>query len=452
MQFGESKSSGHTIVLPPRSFPHPLARPSVQGLIDPAESARTWIGRNLALVAFLSAYFLTFVLGNLFYPFQFGTDLARASVPDFDPLRFQAIYTFKYWLLLALPFLVTPLVAFGMRAAFAPLAARIAKAFPGFRRTDYVIITALCYGFVFYAFWQADALDLAWRGDNPAESLNARFELLDQLGYWPQMVLKSLLTFLAVYSFVAALRTRTRFWIGMAVFNLVAMSVLLLFLNMKWPALIFYVAGFLSWFLYSREPQYGRAVLALMAVLLVYVVVALAVVRLVPSISALPKTTETVLVTALNRMAVGYPFYYQVFTEDGPVCGTILDRIARRPSACHPSNFIYQKLADDESTDARMTQPAPAHVTGYALQGWAGALVELLIVSIAIGLFVSLPYGPGVSAMLSTITIMGGITGYFFSQLPVEGPFIYDHGFVWWAILVIAYTGFRVLSGRWAEG
>ena len=52
---------------------------------------------------------------------------------------------------------------------------------------------------------------------------------------------------------------------------------------------------------------------------------------------------------------------------------------------------------------------------------------------IVLGAFMALPVTS--SATAATIGIMGGLAGYFFSQLPFEGPIVYDHGILWWGLL-----------------
>lgn len=419
--------------------------PSAGFLASRAESIRHWVGKNLALVTFLTAYFFTSVLANLVYPFPFGVRLLHVTVPQVNVSAFSTMYTLGYWTLLFLPFLVVPPVALAARAVLGNTVRRLASATFEFRKVDYAVILAACYCYVLFAFWRADVFSLAWQGENAGLSGAARFQLLAALGYWPQMVLKSLLILLSVYSFIKTLRTHNAFWIASFAFNFIAMSVLLLHLNMKWPLLIFYLALFLCVFLWSEKRPYSAAALVLVAVIAAYLAIALSVTRLLPSINThtLPRATETLLVGAVNRIALGYPFYYQVFTEQGPICGTIIDRIRRRTSACHPSILISQKITGD--VEEKVTQPAPVHVSGYALGGWSGALITLVIASIVIGGFVSLPLDAGANAAVRSMSIAGGLAGYYFSQLPIEGAIMYDHGFIWWLSLCAAYAMFRRL-------
>jgi hypothetical protein len=154
--------------------------------------------------------------------------------------------------------------------------------------------------------------------------------------------------------------------------------------------------------------------------------------------------------TLLNRMAQPYPYYFDVFTQDGPICGTLIDRIMRRLNPCQPSNLIYKKMFGETKFDALVSQngtaPQPVHVYGYALNGWPGAMIELVLASVILGLFISVP--AMTSDVAATIVVMGAVTGYFFTQLPFEGPIIYDHGILWWGLLIAAYTAIKFVTHR----
>lgn len=146
---------------------------------------------------------------------------------------------------------------------------------------------------------------------------------------------------------------------------------------------------------------------------------------------------------ALHRMALPYPFYYSVFSTEGPVCGTILDRIQRKTNPCQPSLLIYERMFGQDGFEGRGTTPAAVHITGYALSGWGGAAFSLVLASVVLGVFAALPLTG--SAIVASAAVMGGFTAYFFSQLPFEGPIVYDHGMLWWFLPVVFY----LLARHW---
>lgn len=150
--------------------------------------------------------------------------------------------------------------------------------------------------------------------------------------------------------------------------------------------------------------------------------------------------------SGLVRMALPYPFYYKTFTDEGPVCGTILDRLERRNNPCQPSLLIYERMFGGDGFAGRGTAPAAFHITGYALDRWMGAILETVLVGIVIGAFMAVPLNA--SAVSGTVVVMGILAAYFFSQLPFEGPLVYDHGALWWVLLVLAYATVRRLTAK----
>src|SRR5690606_9468408 len=102
--------------------------------------------------------------------------------------------------------------------------------------------------------------------------------------------------------------------------------------------------------------------------------------------SAAVKNSSLLGLTILNRMAQPYPYYYETFTAEGAICGTLLDRIKRKTNTCQPSNLIYQKMFKDSKFVGGAfesgTAPQAIHIYGYALGGWAAAFSELVLASI----------------------------------------------------------------------
>lgn len=441
---------------------------------------RDFFCRNISLIILLVAYFLLTVVGNLIYLVPDGDVIGRYAIVGFSIQNFETAKSASYFLLLFSPFLVVPLIALGTRRLLGQKIRTVSELLVEFSPIDYLIIVSIIYAYVVYSFWRVDAVGLIIRGDDVYSAVKSRFELLALLGYWPQVALKSLLMFLTSYAIVRAIRTHVRFWVCAALANFVAMSALLLLLNMKWPLLIFYLAVALAAFCFSPKHPYIAAIIISLFMVTAYGTISAALLRIIPSpayteVEVVPiekpngaappslsssfqffgNATQAALqnstllgITLINRMAQPYPYYFDTFTKRGSVCGTIIDRIKRKPNPCQPSNLIYSEMFSDglfALTRGQGTAPQAVHITGYALNGWPGALVELLIASVIIGLFISLNPTTDVSA---TIMIMGGLTAYFFSQLPVEGPIIYDHGIFWWALLLVFYSLFRLVRSQ----
>lgn len=145
--------------------------------------------------------------------------------------------------------------------------------------------------------------------------------------------------------------------------------------------------------------------------------------------------------TLFNRMAQPFPYYFEIFTKEGPICGTLIDRIQRKANPCQPSLVVYEHMFHDEFA-GRGTAPQAIHVYGYALNGWLGAIIEILLASVVLGILTCVPINNDVTA---TIAVMGGLTGYYFSQLPFEGAIVYDHGMLWWMLLLVGYSTLKKL-------
>lgn len=431
------------------------------------DNFRVWVSRNLAPIIFLIAYFFTVVLGNIIYSFPFGkTQLLRSEYTG-DILGFHTLFTPGYWALLFLPFVLTPLIVMLVKRGAGKIVMELSRFVAEFTKVEYSFVLAACYSIVLYALVKADAFTLFLNGADAVASVVARFKIRSQVGFFPLMVLMSLLHFLSIYSLVRWMRERSWFWIGASIFNGVVMSAFLIMLNMKWPILIFYAGLVLTIFVYAKRYAYLKTALGGILLIAVYLLISAFVFRLaatdpnqaaalgssaIPNVSrtkvadvgaAATKNAPMLIFAAVNRMAIIYPYYYQVFTTEGTVCGGILAQAKVGP-ACRPSTFIYTRMFND-SFNGRGTAPAAVHISGYALGGWPVAIGFLFFGSFVLALFACLPLHS--SAVTGTLAITGGIAGYHYSQLPLEGPIIYDHGLLWVFLMLFVFTGYRYLFG-----
>ena len=398
---------------------------------------------NIVLLTFLGMYALTTVAGNLIYFTSFGPSVAEASLHNFDISRFPTSDV-GYWILLFMPFVVAPPVALLIKFLVRRPVGAVVAGIPGIASRSYVILCGVLYGYVIFSLYRTGVVALFAKGLTASASSEARFELLAALGFWPQVVLKSLLLFLSVYSVVQALLLRTNFWVSASIFNIVAMTTLLLMLDMKWPVVLFYCAIILCTIVVPT--RLGLLIPAVACVFVVYGATTYFVTRL-SSAHGLTVfiTFSTFVSAAANRMALSYPYYYRTFTYEGQVCGTILDRLERKTNPCHPSNLIYERIFGNDGFEGRATAPAATHISGYALGRWTGAGVAMILASILIGTFAAVPIG---GAMSATIVVMGALAGYYLSQLPLEAAFIYDHGILWWGLPIMAYAAYSMAARK----
>ena len=259
----------------------------------------------------------------------------------------------------------------------------------------------------------------------------------------------SLLSYFSLYSLVKWFCSKQFFWTIATGLMLVLMTTCLVLLNMKWPILIFYLALVLAVFIYSQRRPYLKASVGGVFLVIVYLLISVFVFRIssnadhqTSSITSAPEfaieNAPMLMMAAINRMAISYPYYYHVFTTEGHVCGGVFEQAKRGPM-CRPSTFIYSRIYDD-GFKGRGTSPAAVHVSGYALGSWFIAILALICASVILGLFTCIPLNA--SAAVGALRITGAIVGYHFSQLPGEGPLIYDHGVLWLFFTLLLYKGY----------
>jgi hypothetical protein len=44
--------------------------------------------------------------------------------------------------------------------------------------------------------------------------------------------------------------------------------------------------------------------------------------------------------------------------------------------------------------------------------------------------------------------VMGALAAYYLSQLPLEAAIIYDHGLLWWGLLITGYAAYSMATTR----
>jgi hypothetical protein len=403
----------------------------------------TRLRSNIVLLTFLGTYALTTLAGNIIYFTPFGADVAEASVKNFDISKFPTSDV-GYWILLFMPFVIAPPVTMLVKRLVRHPVRGVVACIPEIGSRNYIVLCGIFYGYVFFSIYRTGVMSVFAKGLTSSASSEARFELLAALGFWPQVALKSLLLFLSVYSVMQALLLRTKFWVSASVFNIIAMTALFFVLNMKWPVVLFYCAIILCTIVVPT--RLALLIPAVASVFVVYGATTYFVTRFSYATGiTVFNTFGTFVSAAANRMALPYPYYYRTFTYEGQVCGTILDRLERKINPCHPSNLIYQKVFGNDGFEGRATAPAAAHITGYALGRWTGAVVAMVLASALLGIFAAVPIADVMSA---TIVIMGALAGYYLSQLPLEAAIIYDHGIIWWGLLITGYAAYSRASER----
>lgn len=436
--------------------------------MDFLDRLRLFISKNLAPIIFLLAYFCTVVVGNIIYWLPFGRVQLQRSDYTARILQFDTLFSSGYWILLLLPFLVTPIVVVLTRKTMMGLVRNAIVLIPEFKKSEYIVVALVGYCFVLYALIKANAFALFFSGGDAVASVEARFLIRNQVGFIPLAVLMSVLHYISIYALIRWLKGNGFFWCIATFLNVALMSVFLTMLNMKWPILIYYAGLVLSIFVYAKRHAYLKSMVGTVLLVAVYLLISAFVFRLAPVngeenfaspdnrphsgiVSSVTDVGQSatqnapmLMFAAVNRMAIIFPYYYEVFTREGAVCGGVIAQ-ARIGPACRPSTFIYSRMFDDRF-NGRGTAPASVHITGYAMGGWPVAVLMLVLASLALGLFTCLPLD--VSAGVGALAVTGGIVGYHYSQLPLEGPIIYDHGVLWTLLLSVLCTALRFFRDR----
>lgn len=426
---------------------------------------RHWLSTNITPLFFLTFYFATVVLGNLIYLTSFGKGQLTAVTFYSQILAFETFFSFGFCILLFLPFIVTPLIVFYARRVSKPFIHKLCGYVPEIPSIDYILLTSLCYLFVIYSMVKGDVFSLSVQGEDSVSSVESRFKILSQLGFICQVILMSILPYLSIYSLIRYLQKNNFLWGAIAIFNVILITGLLVVLNMKWPVLIYGISVSFTFLIYANKKPYIKFTIGLIVLSLVYCLITAYVYRMLPlsqkehqpslrtrSVSQeykLPSNSSInkilairvnllpVLVwPAINRMAISYPFYYQTFTTKGFVCGGVLEQMHKGPK-CRPSTYIYQKIFGKDGFEGRGTSPAAIHISAYALHGWPTAIIALVFASLLCVFFTCLPLD--LNATISSFVVTGGITGYHLSQLPVEGPLIYNHGILWIVLILVSW-------------
>jgi hypothetical protein len=429
---------------------------------------RAQIAKNIVPLMFLASYFLTVVLGNLLYSTSYGAELLAAAGLSVDALNFKTTFSAGYWTLILMPFVVVPIAVPLLRTAMQRfIVGPIVRVMPDFRRIDYLIMLAGVMAFVGYSFWRVDAFALLGNATNAQEAIEARFTLQARMSFPEKVAMHSLMPFLGFYALAAAIKTDERFWQGVSVMVSAATIAGLVVINMKWPVLVFYIGLIMGIFTFTRRWAFSKTILGGIGLVAIYLLISTYVFRWVPHDLSAPPATEIeaaepppqtnldysglakssyraaplLFAHAINRMAVPYPYYYRIFTEEGPVCGTLFETYLPGKKPCAPTFLVYSRIFPGDGYTGRGSSPAAAHITAYAQGSWTGAILAIAIVAVVLAGFSAIPLSAG--PMAAAFTIVGVTVGYHYSQLPVEGPLTYDHGVIWPLLMVAIYTAVR---------
>lgn len=400
---------------------------------------RGFVVKNLVVCSFFFSYFCTVVLGNFLFETQLIKDFIIESGYS-EIYSFQTIYGVGYWVLLGSPYIAIPLAVYVINRTRFSLLFKALGRLGELRKRTYLISVSVLYAYVLLAFIMAEAWGLLVQGGDAVAAVEARFILRERLGFWPLMVVMSMLPFLSIYSVICGLRWGGRFWLYLNAIHFTLLSSLYVLLNMKWPIVLYYISILLAVFVYSRKSFLIRMFFGFFIIVSVFLVVSAFVFRLEVGASDqadygsdLISKSQYMFLSALNRMAIIYPYYFEIGDVEGAVCEGVLGQL-QFGAPCRPSTYVYTRMFGFDGFEGRGTAPAAAHITGFVLGGWPMAVASLFLMSIFIGILSSIPLSMG--SLSGSVAIYGAVAGYHLSQVPLEGVLLYDHGFFWVILLV----------------
>lgn len=434
-----------------------------------SRSFRQLATSNVALLSFLSCYGATVLLGNLIYATPYGTALLQAAGYKTAILQFPTTFSLGFWVLLLSPLLAVPLVMTVATPLLRRPVTALFKFFPSFSVRDFVVISLLVYGVICFAFYRSSSVGLFLGGATATDAIEARFAMQARISFLEKVTIHSIMPFLAYYAFIAFLRYRTRFWAAASVLSIAASFVVLIFLNMKWPVLLFSIGIVVALLMFSQPRRFWiKLIGSAITLAAIYLLVSTIIFRLAPEPPEPPQSPEIrieraqslastavgrapfLVAHAINRMAVSYPYYYRIFTEKGPVCGTLIQQYVVGAKPCHPSYLVYKSIFGADGYEDRGTAPAAPHITAYAFDGWMGAALGLIGMGVVLAFFSAVPYATG--PMASTWTVLGAIVGYHLSQVPGDEVIFYTTGLIWPFLLVLVYSAYRRLLPIFLNG
>ena len=449
-------------------------------MLNSLDRFRAWSLPQLPLHVFLIAYFFTVLLGNILYATPFGHDLPKLNIQNWQ--GFGAELGVGFWELMLLPVAFILLVLVVGKLA-SPIAEKIEPAIPEFPLPLYLLMTGGLSFFVVAKLAEMHAVSRFFSGGNAISAVENRFALLADLGQSAQVSMKSLLVFLSIYGLIRAVRSGQAAWYIATGLTSVVLFVCLILLNMKWPPVIFVLTLGICLFVASEKRPYLKAGALTAIGIALYFTLSVVVLRWFPespvqkppvamseqreegrqpparspssepnakalSIDSAQQIIEGVqtnslklALVGLNRMAISAPYFFEFSEFAGASCQPTLERLwIKRDISCEPSLLVYSKVFGRDGFEGRGTAPAAINLYGYALAGWEGAMISTGIASVILGLFLSLWSSVKRNSVFAAAFVMGCYTAYFFSQLPVEGAILYDHGMLWWTVLVLAWS------------
>ncbi|MBR0741389.1 hypothetical protein JQ581_31105 [Bradyrhizobium liaoningense] len=147
------------------------------------------------------------------------------------------------------------------------------------------------------------------------------------------------------------------------------------------------------------------------------------------------------------RMAVGIPYYVQIFSDPGQRCGivrpTLGGLLARQP--CYPATKVFAVIYP-AITYTKGSQPAGVSLSGYAEGGLVYAVIATAIAGSLIGLISAL--ARGYDPMSIAMQVAGCLYAYYVTQVPLTATLLDSYGLVWLVAPLVAMRALAWMIGE----
>lgn len=130
------------------------------------------------------------------------------------------------------------------------------------------------------------------------------------------------------------------------------------------------------------------------------------------------------------RMAVGFPYYVQVFSDPRERCGIVLPSFGSlfEPQPCYPATKVFSVIYPS-ITYTLGSQPAGVSLSGYAEGGPLYAILATAIGGVLIG-FIS-AHAKGRDPLSISLQVASCLYAYFLTQVPLIASLVDSYGLVW---------------------
>jgi hypothetical protein len=419
---------------------------------------------HLAIAVLVLTYLATTGLGAAFFTFQFGREQLAAHLwPLHVPFdRMTLLGSPIYWALLLSMIVLTPAAAIATERAFSPIAGRIK--FPDIPTWVVLSLAAALSAFCIYRLTIAGALSASEAWDRSVcyvDKILRRVELFGLLGNRYYCFAYSSLPILSCYLLAQGITRNDR----VALLGWAISSPLILWLDvatmMKAPAIIYvgmlgltlmlcgfglirsitvaaptalalYAALSVMQFCDGEEKRWDRTMPAEIPPAVMVPVPPMPTVA-PPPIPEKPFVSKIVYMSraVIFRMAAGFPYYVQTFSDPAERCGIELplrDWLPKQ-SCFGPIKIFREMTSAVGSTVTVGYQPGPINATALGEAGPWYVLAATLACGIIIGLISS--FGAGGSPLSISLSVAACIYAYYASQASLTGSLLDSYGLVW---------------------